>query len=62
MTPSIVNEEALDRFLESADLNEARRTEAALSAMAASVRLKVVELENRDPTVQFRPKPVQSVG
>ena len=48
MTPFLVNEEALDRFIRSADLNEARRTEAALIAMAASVRLRVVELETRD--------------
>jgi len=49
MTPSIVNEDALSIFLKSADLDEARRTEAALSAMAASVRLRIVELETRRP-------------
>lgn len=48
MTCALVNEEALDLFLQSADLNEARLTEAALAAMAASVRLRVVELETRD--------------
>lgn len=45
MTPTLVNEEALNRFLLSANLGEARRAEAALEAMAASVRLRVVELE-----------------
>ena len=48
MTCALVNEEALDLFFQSADLNEARRTEAALAAMAASVRLRVVELETTD--------------
>ena len=48
MTPTLVNEEALDRFLLSADLGEARRAEAALVAMAASVRMRVVELETLD--------------
>ncbi len=58
MTPTLVNEEALARFLQSADLNEARRTEAALTAMAASARLRVVELEIRgadDPTSNLVP-------
>jgi hypothetical protein len=59
---SIVNERALSDFLDSADLGEARRVQAALEAMAASVRLKVVELENQDPVIGFTPKPVQSVG
>ncbi len=45
MTTSIVNEDALHRFIDSADLRAARRVEAALNAMAASVRMKVVELE-----------------
>lgn len=45
MSP-IVNQEALVAFIEGADLDEARRAEAALEAMAASVHLRVVELES----------------
>jgi hypothetical protein len=47
MSP-IVDQKALEDFLQSADLGEARRAEAALEAMAASVRLRVVELETRN--------------
>ncbi|MFP3881715.1 MAG: hypothetical protein ACLFWH_05290 [Actinomycetota bacterium] len=43
----IVDQKALEDFIEHADLDEARRAEAALGAMAASVRLRVVELETR---------------
>jgi hypothetical protein len=62
MTTSIVNEEALDRFIRSADLNEARRTEAALEAMAASVRLRIVELETTSVhQADFSPDPSSRV-
>ena len=57
MKTSIVDEEALSRFLDSADLGEARRVEAALEAMAASVRLRVVELENQPTGLDFAPVP-----
>ncbi len=46
MTP-IVDQKALEDFIESADLNEVRRVEASLVAMAASVRLRAVELETQ---------------
>jgi hypothetical protein len=48
MTP-IVNQKALDDFLEHADSNQARRAAVALEAMAAAARLAVVELEDLDP-------------
>lgn len=57
----IVYERALSVFLDSA-FNGARRTQAALEAMAASARLGVVELENQAPVVELGPRPVQSVG
>jgi hypothetical protein len=44
---SIVDSEALNRFLENADIYEARRVAAALDAMAASAHLAAVELETR---------------
>jgi hypothetical protein len=37
----LVDEKAPEDFLDQADLDEARRAEAALEAMAASVRLSV---------------------
>ena len=46
MSP-IVDQKALEDFIDHADLDEARRAEAALVAMAASVRMRVVELETR---------------
>lgn len=55
MTP-IVDQKALEDFIEHADLGEARRAEAALEAMAASVRLRVVELET-EPPADLTPKP-----
>lgn len=57
MTP-IVDQKALEDFIESADLNEVRRVEASLVAMAASVRLRAVELETQ-PVGPFL-KPVAS--
>lgn len=44
---SIVDSEALNRFLETADVFEARRVAAALDAMASAAHLAVVELETR---------------
>ncbi|MFZ0013453.1 MAG: hypothetical protein WAL25_04985 [Acidimicrobiia bacterium] len=38
----IIDQKALEDFIEHADLGEAKRCEAALEAMAASVRLRVV--------------------
>jgi hypothetical protein len=53
MTP-LADQRALEDFIDTADLGEAKRCEAALEAMAASVRLRVVELETEpDPN----PKP-----
>ena len=58
MTSTLVNQKALEDFLDRADLNEARRAGAALEAMAASVRLRVVDLETRRP-VGPQPKPTR---
>lgn len=55
---TLVNEDALDLFLDSATLDEARRAEAALTAMAASVHVKVVELETTRPALDFAPTPL----
>ena len=42
---AIVDQKALEDFIGQADLDEVRHAEAALTTMAASVRLRVVELE-----------------
>lgn len=60
MSP-IVDENALDEFLERADATEAYQVSIALDAMAASVRLRAVELETRRP-VDFTPRPVSVRG
>ncbi|HUG31444.1 MAG TPA: hypothetical protein VMM14_01015 [Acidimicrobiia bacterium] len=44
---SIVDSEALNRFLVHADVYEARRVAAALDAMASAAHLAAVELETR---------------
>lgn len=48
MSP-IVDQEELNRFLEHADVYEARRVAAALDAMASAARLAAVELETSGP-------------
>ena len=60
MTP-IVDQKALDDFIETADLDEVRRVEACLTAMASAVRLRAVELETRRQ-VDFTPRPVSVRG
>ena len=55
MSP-IVDQRALEDFIEHANLDDARRAEAALQAMAASVRMRVVELETKaDPLPKLAP-------
>jgi len=58
MSP-FVDQKALEDFIDHADLDEVRRAEAALTARAASVRLRVVELETQPPAASIR-RPVHA--
>ena len=51
---SLVNQDALEEFLESADATDARRAAKALAAMAAAAEMAAVELE-----VRATPSPVK---
>jgi hypothetical protein len=61
MNRPLVNQDALEEFLESADATDARRAAKALTAMAAAAEMAAVELEagHRSAPVRATSSPVR---